>query len=100
VYQLLRTAPEHGSRVLQCALNPRCDRVRAAEHAPRGPFYFLERRHGLAEIVERGAIVLGPLRSIALDHDVPKISIQSSLGSTKHGRMLSRGPPDPRPIPE
>ena len=25
----------------------------------------------------------GPLRSIALDHDLPKISIQSSLGSTK-----------------
>ena len=42
----------------------------------------------------------GPLRSIALDHDLPKISIQSSLGSTKHRRMLSRGPPDPRPIPE
>ena len=42
----------------------------------------------------------GPLRSIALDHDLPKISIQSSLGSTKNRRMRSRGPPDPRPIPE
>ena len=42
----------------------------------------------------------GPLRSIALDHDLPKISIQSSLGSTKHRRMRSRGPPDPRSIPE
>ena len=42
----------------------------------------------------------GPLRSTALDHDLPKISIQSSLGSTKHRRMLSRGPPDPRYIPE
>ena len=31
------------------------DRVRATEHAPRGPFRVLERRHGLAEIVERGA---------------------------------------------
>jgi pyruvate kinase len=31
--------------------------VRAAEHAPRGRFYLLERRHGLAEIVERGAPV-------------------------------------------
>ena len=27
----------------------------ASEHAPRGPLRFLERRHGLAEIVERGA---------------------------------------------
>ena len=25
------------------------------EHAPRGPSYLLERPHGLAEIVERGA---------------------------------------------
>ena len=41
----------------QCLLNLHCDRVRATEHAPRDPFYFLERRHGLAEIVERGAVV-------------------------------------------
>jgi len=32
--------------------------VRAAEHAPRDPFHVLERRHGLAEIVERGGGVL------------------------------------------
>ena len=32
--------------------------MRAAEHAPRGPFHVLERRHGLAEIGERGAFVL------------------------------------------
>ena len=29
--------------------------MRAAEHASRGPFQLLERRHGLSEIVERGA---------------------------------------------
>ena len=29
----------------------------------------------------------GPLRSIALDHDLPKISIQSSLESPKYYRM-------------
>jgi len=29
--------------------------MRAAEHAPRDPFRVLERRHCLAEIVERGA---------------------------------------------
>ena len=28
--------------------------MRAAEDAPGNPFYFLERRHGFAEIVERG----------------------------------------------
>jgi hypothetical protein len=31
--------------------------MRASEHAPRGPFRVLERRHGLAEIVEGGARV-------------------------------------------
>ena len=29
--------------------------MRAAEHAPRDPFHVLQRLHGLAEIVERGA---------------------------------------------
>ena len=32
--------------------------MRATEHASRGPFRFLERRHGFAEIVERGALVV------------------------------------------
>ena len=36
--------------------------MRAAEHAPRGPFHLLELRHGLAEIVERGAGVHLPAR--------------------------------------
>ena len=31
--------------------------MRAAEHAPREPYRLLQRRHGLAKIVERGAIV-------------------------------------------
>ena len=35
-----------------------CGRVRAAEDAPRDPFRLLERRHGLAQIVERGIVVL------------------------------------------
>ena len=30
-------------------------RMRAAEHAPRGPSCVLERRHGLAQIVERSS---------------------------------------------
>ena len=42
----------------------------------------------------------GPLRSTALDHDLPKISIQSPLGSSKYGRMRRRRLLDPRPIPE
>ena len=42
----------------------------------------------------------GPLRSIALDRDLPKISIQSSLESTKRCRMRRRRLSDTRPIPE
>ena len=48
---------ECGSRVSQINLNPLCARVRATEHAPRDPYRILERRHGLAQIVERGAVV-------------------------------------------
>ena len=33
-------------------------RMCATKHAPRDPFYVFERRHGLAEIVERGVGVL------------------------------------------
>ena len=46
---------EGGSRVSQGLLNLNRVRVRAAEDAPRGLGRLLERRHGLAEIVERGA---------------------------------------------
>ena len=41
---------ERVSRLLQFVLNVHCERVCAAEHAPRGPFRLLERRHGLAVI--------------------------------------------------
>ena len=46
---------ERGSRLSQVILHRRCERMRATKHAPRGPPRLLERRHGLAEIVERGA---------------------------------------------
>ena len=49
---------ERGSRVYQGGLNPHCERVCATKYAPRGPCYLLERRHGLAEIIERGARVI------------------------------------------
>ena len=46
---------ERGSDIPQVALNLHRERMRAAEHAPHDPRRLLERRHGLAEIVERGA---------------------------------------------
>ena len=48
---------EHGSRVLQIAPHRSCQRMRATQHAPRDQFRVLERRHSLAEIVERGVSV-------------------------------------------
>jgi hypothetical protein len=48
---------ERGSRISNINLNRFCGRVRAPEHAPRDPSRVLEHRHGLAEIVERGARV-------------------------------------------
>ena len=42
----------------------------------------------------------GPLRYTSIGHDLPKISIQSSLESPKNRRMRSRRLPDPRPISE
>ena len=48
---------ERSSRLSPCCLNSSGGRVRAAEHAPRDSLNFLERRHGLAKIVERGAVV-------------------------------------------
>ena len=50
---------KRGSRVSQSALKIRYERVRAAEHAPRGPFQLLELRNGFVEIIERGDGVIG-----------------------------------------
>ena len=49
--------------------------MRSAEHAPRDPFHVLERRHGLVEIVERGAGVLREGLSPIAVYDV-KLELQ------------------------
>ena len=36
-----------------------CERMRSAKYSPRDPYRVFERRHGSAEIVERGGRVLG-----------------------------------------
>ena len=41
---------------MQLALDMHHERMRATKHAPRGSLRVLERRHGLAEIVERRII--------------------------------------------
>ena len=45
------------SRESQVDLYPVYEWVRPAEYAPRDPFDVRERRHGLAEIVERRVVV-------------------------------------------
>ena len=42
--------------------------MRAAEHPPRDPFRVLERRHGLVEIVERGAVVIAERHRVNPPH--------------------------------
>ena len=59
-------------------------RVRAAEHAPRGPFRVLERRHGLAEIVERGG------RVVSVERRPRKSNLILSTSSSFSPRSASR----------
>ena len=56
---LLFARVEHGLPASQGGLNRLCERVRAPEHAPRNASSVLERRYGLAFIVERGAVGVG-----------------------------------------
>ena len=45
---------ERGTRFSQKAINLHRERMLAAKHATRDPIRVLERRYGLAKIVERG----------------------------------------------
>jgi hypothetical protein len=66
---------------LQAALNRFYSRVRATKHAPRGPFRLPERRHGLAQIVKRGARVIvkrGRVIAPYPEHDLITISENAS----------------------
>ena len=100
---------ERGSRVSQGVLDPRCQRVRVTEHAPRRPFRVLERGHGLAEIVERdgGVFVERPEKpdffnsqkraarrerstDAPLVHDAVKYPGAPSLAVPRRGRGLRR----------
>ena len=64
----VRTDAEHFSRSSQRSPNLHSDRVRAAEDASRDRFHRLEPRHGLVEIVERGAGVLVERLRVSFPH--------------------------------
>ena len=68
----------------QIVLHYLCVRVRASEHAPRGPFRVLERRHGLAEIVERGGGVHVERRRVSPPH-LERDFMSFSENASRHG---------------
>ena len=80
---------ERGSRVSQFVLNPFCDRMRAAEHTPRDPFCLLKRRHGLAQIVERGAVV-SVERPPVKPPEFERIFIAYAKNSSRHGHHFAQ----------
>ena len=59
---------ENSSRRFQTTLNRRGEWMRATKHLPRGPFSVLERIHGFADIVERGACVHVERRRVNSPH--------------------------------
>ena len=73
-------------RVSQEILNHRRDRVRAAEHTSRDPCRVLERRHCLAEIVERGSIVVVE-RSRVIQSHLERESIINTKNAPRHSRV-------------
>ena len=80
---------ERGSRVRQDSLKRPYDRVRAAEDTPRSPFRALERRHGLAEIVECGGGVVVERLCVKPPHPKRDIMIISENAS-RHGHRFSQ----------
>ena len=60
--------------------------MRVVEHAPRGPHQFLERIHGLAEIVKRGLVVVVELSP------APRRRFETTRPSSRRLRALRRRP--------
>jgi len=68
-------------------LNFHRERMRATEHAPRGPFNFLERPNGLADIVERGGWVLVERLRVTPPNPEREI-ITLSENASRHGNIF------------
>ena len=92
---MLRTrfaGAEDGSRASQGIINVHCHRVRAAEYAPCCPCQLLERRHGLAQIVEGGGGVEEERLRVKRPHpdrDVTGVSGNAS----RHGKCFAQQRP-------
>ena len=75
---------ECGSRLSQMSLNLTRERMCAAVHAPRGPSRLFERRHGLAEIIERGGLVHVERPRVSPPHPEREI-ITLAENASRHG---------------
>ena len=80
---------ERGSYYLQVLFSLRCEWVRATKHASRDPFNFLERRHALAEIVERRAGALAERLRLSFPHLEREIMTLSEDAS-RHGHYFAQ----------
>ena len=58
--------------------------MRATKHAPRNPFNVLERSYGLADIVERRAVVLVERLSV-IPPQLEREFVLSSVNASRHG---------------
>ena len=75
---------KRSSRASQSALKIRYERVRAAEHAPRGPLRLLERLHCLVDIIKRGVVVSAERQRVKPPHPEREIIILSK-NVLRHG---------------
>ena len=80
---------EDCSGVPQADPNRRCERMRAAKHAPCGPNRLFERRHGLMEIIECGAFVLVERPRVISSHR-ERVQIILSENASCHGHRFAQ----------
>ena len=73
----------------QIVPNPGCERVRDTKHTPRGPLYLLERRHGLADIVERGVVGFVERHRVICPHPEREF-VALSKNALHHGYLSAR----------
>ena len=59
-------------------------RVRSSKNAPQSPFRLLKRRHGLAEIVERRAVMLVKRLRVVISHS-ERVFMRITENAPRHG---------------
>ena len=88
-HNLLFAGAERCSRPSEGLLKIHCERVCATEHAPRGRYQFLERRHGFAEIAKRGACVHMRCSRVIRPHPERELMIFAE-DALRHGDIFAQ----------